>query len=253
MAKKIKKYFLIFLIAVFSGGFSLAAKSQTTNLLGQPAAQNQNVDFFIDWSAQTFVPGDYQGKSLPTFNSIVKLTATPAPSDGQKINENNYSFNWIIDNFITTPSQTSSESFKVNEGKGNEHKVYLRIFDKNRDLISEKFFIIPIAAPDVVIYKANSDGALGDIKGIIYASAGSELSLTAKPFFFNNILNESHLLYVWRLNGEDIKKGPQDPNKITIVFPPEIPTNTEYSLTLVVENPFDLYQFVEKNYTIIVK
>lgn len=232
-------------------GFFPVAKSQTTNLLGQPpATQNQKIDFFIDWSAQTFTPGDYQGKSLPTFNSIVKLTATPAPKEGQKINENDYFFNWIIDNFIATPSQTSSESFKISEGKGSEHKVYLRVFDKNRDLINEYFFFIPVAAPDVIIYKTNGDGALNNAKGILYVSADSELSLTAKPFFFNNILSESHLLYTWRLNGEEIKSDLQNPNKILIVFPSEIPKNTEFSLTLVVENPFDLYQFVEKNYTI---
>lgn len=193
MTKKIKNYFLVFLIAALFGGFSVA-QSQTTNLLGQPAApNNKKVDFFIDWSAQTLTPSDYQGKALPTFNSIVKLTATPAPKEGQKINEGDYSFNWIIDNFIATPSQTSSESFKVREGKNSEHKIYLRIFDKNKDLVSERFFIIPISAPDVVIYKTNGDGALGDIKGIIYMTAGAELSLTAKPFFFNNIQNESYL------------------------------------------------------------
>ena len=231
------------------GGFSVA---QGQFSLTSPSSA-ENAEFFIDWSARTFVPPDYNGKSLPTFNSVVTVSATPIAAAGKKINENDYTFNWTIDNVSSLPSNKSQASFTVGGGSGDDHKIYLRIFDENSDIVNEYFITIPIVSSEVAIYKRNGNGLTDVINGIIYVSAGSQLDLIAKPFFFSNITAENQLVYRWQLDEESANQNTLSLNELEISFPDNIPSGTKYSLSLTVENPFNIYQLADKKYTIIVK
>lgn len=248
----IKKTFFHFLIlATFiAGGFFAIQNKQ--NASAQTASQN--IDFFIDWSAKTFIPADYSGKPLPTFSSIINLNATLLSGGGERVNENNYRFNWILDNSSALDSDGPTASFKVTNGASDTHKIYLRIFNKSSSaLFKEYFFLIPISTPEVAVYKKSSDGLLDTINGLISVSAGSELNLIAKPYFFNNITDESQLKYRWFLNDKEAKGNVLNPNKLSTTFPSGIPSGTQYNLSLRVENPLNIYQLVEKKYKIIIQ
>lgn len=251
--KKIIPRFLILTIFII-GGFSVAESQYDVLNQGSAAISNQKKpEFFIDWSAKTFVPADYQGKSLPTFQSIVTVSATALPNANNRFNEMDYTFNWTLDNVESLDSTGNTASFKVANGSGGKHTIYLRIFDKSRDLANTYFIEIPIRRQDVVVYKENGDGLLDDINGTISVEAGSEINLIAKPFFFNNIFKESDLTYIWKLDGKGIQRSRTNPNKLSLSFPAEIPSGTSYTLTVSVENPFDAYQILSRDYTIIIK
>lgn len=242
-------FYLLFISALIVGGFSIANGQFSLTLT--PSAEK--VDFFVDWSAQTSVPSDYNGKSLPTFQSIVTVSATPLTTNDKKINENDYTFNWTLDNVSSLPSNGPLASFKIGNGSGDKHTIYLRIFDENSSIVNEYFMTIPIVNTEAAIYKKNGDGLIDLIGGIIYVSAGDKLNLIAKPFFFSNITAENQLIYRWELNGESASKNAENPNEVEISFPSDIPSGTKYDIVLGIENPFNIYQFVEKKYIIIVR
>ncbi len=245
-----RKFLKILSIAVFTFGLFSIAHGQFSIL--EQNQSGQRVDFFTDWSARTFTPANYQGKPLPTFNSIISLNATPVGAANKKIIESNYTFNWIIDGATALKATGSLAEFYAGEGAGSEHRIQLRIFDKNKDLINEYHFSIPISKPDITLYK-KTGGTLESVTGMIIVNPGSELNIVAEPFFFNNITSESDLTYLWELNGEIIRKDSVDKHKISIVFPQEIPLRTSYELGLRVENPSDQFQSFKKTYKILVQ
>lgn len=252
----VKKAFYFLTLVLLAGSIFSVVYGQMDILGGAtPTVNNaaKKIDFLADWSAQTFVPADYQGKPLPTFQSIVALSATPIVANGQKVNEGSYTFNWIVDNSIAVSPTDGSAKFKVSEGAGSEHEVQLRVFDADRNIIAEYFFSIPVSKSDIIVYKTNGEGSLDNISGTIFVNAGSELNLVAKPYFFNNISDEASLDYIWKLNDKVIKHNIIDPNKVSIDFPSEILSGTQYDLKLEAENPNDLYQSIEKNYIIKVR
>lgn len=246
-----RKFLKILSITVFMFGLFSVANGQFSIL--EQNRSGQNVDFFIDWSARTFVPADYLGKPLPTFDSIISLNATPIGNADKKIVESNYTFNWIIDGATALKTTGSLAEFYAGEGAGSEHAIQLRVFDKNKDIVNEYHFSIPISKPDITLYRETGTGALETVSGMIIVNPGSELNIIAEPFFFNHISSENDLTYSWELNGETIKKDSVDKHKISIVFPQEIPSKTPYELNLRVENPSDQFQSLRKTYKILVQ
>lgn len=254
MKNLFKKFFLrIFILAIFIIGSFSVAEGQY-GLLAQDAASqvNQtNIDFFVDWSADTFIPPDYQGRALPTFQSIVTLNATLITPIKSRSSEDSYSFNWLLDNSTVLPSNGPTASFEVKKAAGDNHKIYLRIFDKNRNIIKDKFLTIPITSPQMALFREGSDGLLLNNTGQeLSTTKKSELNLVVKPIFFNKISSENSLIYSWRLNNQPVNTNF---NKISLFFPDNIQSGTQHILGLSAQNPLDIFQVYQKNYTIKVK
>lgn len=247
---KIKLLFFIF-FATFSISLFSYAK-------GQFSYTNQNnnsaTDFLIDWSSDTYIPSDYEGKALPTYGSKITLSATPLSI----INENNYEFIWRID-LTNSPSNNKKPiaDFIVKK-RGGEHNIFLSIRDiKSKKIIKEVSFAIAIQSPQTIVYRKNLFGHLSpltsyqDIGNIV--DRDSQLDLVVKSFYFNQIKNLSSLRYRWGLNSEKIDSQEIDPFKLSIEFPKKISSGYSYNLSLQIENPLDEFQFSEKSYKLIVK
>lgn len=255
MRNRQKKYSLYFcLVAIFTVGVFSVANSQYSNsqlnLLGQ--TPSSTADFFVDWSAKTFVPSDYIGKPLPTFKSIVSLSATPI--DANKINESNYIFYWTLDNAtsISTPSKNNIASFEVDQGSNSKHRIHLRIFDKNHNLVKESYLTIPVVDFDFNLYQIDNNGSLSAVIESIFSKTDSRIDLIAKPFFFSNIKKESDLKYTWKLNDQEIIGETSNPNTLSLTIPKEASPGTQYQLKLLIENPLNKYQSLEKKYKIVI-
>lgn len=243
-----KIVFKFFILAVFIvAGFFASQNRQGT--FAQTASQN--VDFFIDWSAQTYAPAEYNGKALPTYGSKITLSATPL----SYISENNYIYNWLID-AEETPNNNGEPvvDFIANKTSGGEHSIYLTITDKKTDkVLKETGIIIPIFAPKSIIYKQMATGAVLPLNNDNIFNSGSEVSLIALPFFFNRTISGRILDYQWKINNQKIGGAAQEPNKLSIAFPKNISAGTQYQLSLSIENPLDAFQFAEKNYKLTVR
>lgn len=255
MEKSSKKiFFQIFILSAFTVGVFSIANGQY-DLLGQTttpqANQNEDIDFYIDWTTDTFIPPDYQGKALPTFQSIVTLSATLVAPTGTRINESDYSFNWLLDNSTVLPSNNPTASFEVKKAAGDKHKIYLRVFDKNRNVVKDKFLMIPIASPQIALFKEKTGGLLlNNTNQELVVTKKSELNLIVKPIFFNKISSENVLIYSWKLNNQPVSTSS---NKISLLFPDNIQSGAQYVLSLSAQNPLDIFQIYQKNYTIKVK
>lgn len=218
---------------------------------GQSA--NQNIDFIIDWSADTYTPPEYEGRALPSYGSKITLSATPSSS----INEDDFQFNWTIDlAFIPDNNKKSKASFIVRESTGGEHIVYLNIINKDTgETIKEAMLSIPIISPQNIIFKEAQTGHLVPLGIDNFATPGSRMDLVAKTYFFNTIQNNQFLKYQWQLNNQLLQKNiAEDPSKLAIEFPKNINSSiAQYGVSLTIENPFDAFQFAENNYKITVK
>lgn len=245
---------LLFLTIIIFGFFPVAnsqySNSPSLNILGQ--TPNSTADFFVDWSAKTFVPSDYIGKPLPTFKSVVSLSATPI--DANKTTESNYIFYWTLDNAtsISNPSKNNIASFEVDQGSNSKHKIHLRIFDKNNNLVKEHYLTIPVVDFNFNLYQVDNNGSLGVVLESVFSKTDSRVDLIAKPFFFSNIKNESDLKYTWKLNNQEIIGETSNPSTLSLTIPKETPPGTQYQLKLLIENPLNKYQSLEKNYKIVI-
>lgn len=248
MAIKTKFYFFILTIAIFIGGFSIA-KGQF-NLL-QPSISNQSIEFLIDWKANTYAPADYDGKAMPTYGSKITLSATPL----SMVNENDYVYNWTIDlAFSPETNGQPTTDFIVRKTAGGEHSVYLEISDKKTGgTIKEYAVTIPIFSPFSVIYQKNDGGALIPLNIENAAKPGGQLNLIARPFFFNKTTSSKSLNYKWRINNKLVEGSASDPDELSVEFPKEISLGTQYNLNLLIENPFDAFQFSEKSHKITIQ
>lgn len=244
---------------LFFISFTLISISLFSYARGQFFYTNQSnnissIDFLVDWTADTYVPSDYEGKALPTYGSRITLSATPL----SVINENDYEFIWRID-LASSPENNKKPiaNFTVKKRSG-EHNVFLSIRDiKNKKTIKEVSFSIAIQSPQTIIYQKNQFGhflslnSYQDVGNIF--NKNNQLDLVAKSFYFNQIKNLSSLRYHWSLNTEKIDSPEMDPFKLSVEFPKELPSGYSYNLSLLIENPFDDFQFSEKSYKIIVK
>ncbi|OGD39035.1 hypothetical protein A2907_01055 [Candidatus Azambacteria bacterium RIFCSPLOWO2_01_FULL_37_9] len=247
MSIKIKSYFLIFALIALAGGFFSIAKGQIS-LLSQPISDNA-IDFSVDWSAQTYVPPEYDGKAIPTYGSKIMLSATSL----SLINENDYEYNWMID-LASAPNNNGKPlaDFIVTKTAGNKHIIYLTISDKKtRDMLKEISFSIPITSPKNFVYAKLPGGHLYPLNIENKASINTQLDLTAKPFFFNKTDRDQTLIFQWTLNNQ--KAQWSESNDLSIAFPEEAGAGYQYILNLSIKNPSDLFQFTENNYKIVMK
>lgn len=251
MKKISKKLFPeIFILAVFIiGGFFSIAKGQF-NLLQAPNG-NQSIEFLIDWKANTYVPADYDGKAMPTYGSKITISATPLSI----VNENDYVYNWTIDLAFSPESNGQpATDFVVRKTAGGEHSVYLEISDKKTGgVIKEYVVAIPIFSPFSIIYQKNGGGALIPLNIENTAKPGGQLNLIARPFFFNKTMSSKSLNYKWRINNRLVEGSASDPDELSVEFPKEIYLGMQYNLNLLIENPFDAFQFSEKSHKITIQ
>lgn len=241
MVEIIKKNIYQFLfIALIVGGYFSVARGQL-----DPDAE---IDFFIDWKTDSYVPLEYEGKTLPAYGSKITLSATPLTP----INENDFEYNWIID-LASIPENNGKPivSFSANKTGGAEHSALLTVYDKKtRRSVKEVAIVIPIANPQSIAYKEFSNGLTIPLNTENAITAGEQINLIVKPFFFNKLPNSQSLNYQWKINNKKVEGVSADPTKLSIDFPKEIPLGMQYSLNLLISNPFDAFQFAEKKYKI---
>lgn len=247
MKKIPKKNFIFFILAVFIVGFFSIAQGQIN--LSSPSSSDKTVDFFVDWSAETYIPPEYDGRAMPTYNSKITLSATPL----SLINENDYKYSWIID-LASTPSNNGkpSVSFPSTKTSGGEHIIYLTIINKKTGKIIKEYSLsIPITSPQNFVYAKLSSGHLSLLNMENKANINAQLDLTAKPFFFNKTDRSQALIFQWMLNNQ--KAQWSESNDLSISFPEGARAGYQYVLNLTIKNPSDLFQFTENNYKIVTR
>ena len=153
-------------------------------------------EFLITWKASPYVPSDYQGKILPTRESVINISFDVIDS-GKIADLSRNEIRWKSGGkIINSGIGSKNSSFVISKIAVDELRINITILNsKGRDL--NKSISIPIADPEVVIQQIGP------------------ASFEAKPYFFN-INNVSLLNFDWTANGEKPAGSPKNPNIVTI-------------------------------------
>lgn len=183
--------FLIFNLKVLIAIAALAILGNALLINAQTATE-----FLVTWKASAFVPAGYQGKILPTRESVINISFDVIDS-GKIADLSRNEIRWKSGGkIINSGIGSKNSSFVISKIAVDELRINITILNsKGRDL--NKSISIPIADPEVVIQQIGP------------------ASFEAKPYFFN-INNVSLLNFDWTANGEKPAGSPKNPNILTI-------------------------------------
>lgn len=207
----------------------------------------QDVDLLWE-SLDSYVPPFYKGRSLPSREGLIKITAVPSlrNSIGSKLDESDLVYSW---------SQNYNPIQKFS-GYGKSTFIYKNAYLDNPDFISltvssrdgkqnaKREMRLSLGNPKIVFYPKNpltsivSDYSIGSN----YKLTGDSVTLVAVPYFFSTQSNDPtdpSLSYSWKINGKS-QPSPTKRNELTVKKPSGI--SGKSSIELDIKNENTLYQ-----------
>lgn len=180
-------------------------------------AKSANNNFILAWTADSYIPENYQGKALPTQGGRIKVICMPTKKLPQ--NPDNLYYRWLLDGEIMGWAGGQGKAFfnfKATENAGQTHEVESQVLDENENVIWRSRINIRIAPTQILIKEKNSDYAL---KNNFSIATGKEAILSALPLFFQ-IKNLKELNFKWDFAGQTMS-SPDDQNldSLTLKIP----------------------------------
>lgn len=175
--------------------------SKAINLAGN------DIDFL--WEARTTVPPWYKGKALPSFKSLVKVTAVPHLfSGGVEVAHSNLVYEWSL-NYKNMPEASgfgkNSFIFRLNDYE--KFAVGLRVSTKGKNASFEKYIDLSASdsKPKVVFYSDSPLEGVNHNNALVreVSLVEREITVRAEPYFFTD--NASEIFsYEWMMNDKSI-------------------------------------------------
>ena len=159
------------------------------------------------WEADTYVPPFYKGKALPTYKSIVKVTAIPR-FNSLTSDPANYYYKWTVNRTQGVGEGLGHNSAPIGVGWPNSSiPVTVDVSLAASGGSGSATTFLPITDPTILFYEqAPLLGALfaHALKGSVTAE-GNEYKIRAVPYFFSNDdLNGGQIVYSWRKNAQPV-------------------------------------------------
>jgi hypothetical protein len=201
------------------------------------------------WSADTYAPFGYQGRTLPTQGSLITINADLKVAGGDP---KSLTYSWFLDGiFQETKSGYGKDSFKfgIRRNASASHAVLLKVFNETRSFYVEKSINIPIADPEIVIYYKNNSKVnlpyLASAKNFEIAS-DKEISFLALPYFFN-VKNIKDLEFEWTIGKKSVKESSLVANIFGLkIVNKETGGLLEENLKVIATNKSQLNQVIQK-------
>ena len=160
------------------------------------------VNFYLIWSADTYVPYEYQGRALPSPGSKITVEAIVNAIGGTS----SLKYSWFVEDiFQSTKSGYGRNilSFYANQRPGGYQTIRVQIFNEDRTIFDEKTIKIPVIEPEVVVHLRGDHSMFSDRatkSSVIFSD--KKLSFVAKPYFFS-IKKLTDLTFEWRFAGHE--------------------------------------------------
>lgn len=224
-----------------------SAQSQGLNLSLSPQSKENN--FVLSWSADSYVPADYEGKALPTRGSEIRVVAEPTKKISQ--DPEKLTYRWLLDNDIAGYASGQGKSvfrFRATKWAGDTHEIESQVLDEKETLISRNVISVKIAEPELLIKQATGNYAL---KESLSAFTGQDVKILAIPLFFH-IKNLGEVAWQWRFDNQTLSSPDQkDLNQLTLKIPKGNLSNLlKKDLSVSAANKKDDYQQGAVNLTI---
>ena len=217
-------------------------------LAGFSYAQTVSIpEFLVTWSANSYVPADYQGKIFPSKSSQVKIGLDLI--DKNRIADlSGANISWFLnDTFIR--SGIGLKNINLNINRELNQNIRISITDYADDEL-DHIFVLPVANPEIVIDTKNP---LLLSHNQIQLPAKDHL-FEARPFFFN-ISNLNELSFKWRIGNKLVSGEAGSPEFLNLNFEATGGAAKETQLTLSVSaaNINNQFEFSSKSYNFLAK
>ncbi len=193
------------------------------------------------WEAQTYTPPFYKGKALPSYQSIVKMSAIPR-HNATSSNPLAFAYKWTFDRTSGAGEGFGKSSTLVRATwPDSAINVGVEVSVPGTDVVGAKE--ISISSVDPIINFYQNMPLLGTYFDQVMLSAstiGGQLSLRAVPYFFStDNLKNNELVYELKIGNTRTPIG-LNPMAITI---PRVDVNGETkTISLHIQNPKHIIQ-----------
>lgn len=176
----------------------------------------------LAWAADTFVPGRYDGKALPSVGSRVTVSAYPEMRDE---NPENLLYTWYLDAESRVRNVVGEQDFTFHVTKYVKSvSVIVEVSNASQSISVRSAINIPVMRPSVAVSPT----------GPAVLSAGGRAQFLATPLYFHvGSLNE--ITFEWIFSGQSTFGIPPDPHILTLAVPQTSGAGSEY-LTLTATN-----------------
>ncbi len=190
---------------------------------GQPAQSSITIypsTVALSWYAQTYTPAWYQGKALPTPNSVVIVTATPhIVIDGVTLQSTDLVYTWGYENRDRLLTGVGKQSFAVqlSDQTDVDQQVRVSIEDMDGRIKKEGVVFLTTTLPRATVYRLTPLGGIDPraAASTIAAFRHETIDLQAEPFFFPT-LSKKDVRFQWTIGGITPSGNPQNPFVTTI-------------------------------------
>lgn len=202
------------------------------------------------WSADTFVPSDYEGKALPTVGSRVTVVAVP---DLRNENPEDLLYTWYVNSESVVRGALGEQEFSFVVTKNVAFvPIMVEVSNQSGSLETRRGIAVPVVKPSVLLYQGAADNQRApDAGGFMTTNPGSKTTLVAQPFYFH-VTNPYALSYEWSFAGKNALGTPPDPNVLTLSIPAESREGSSY-LKLKAENPLTPGEQVQTELEVIIR
>ena len=170
------------------------------------------------WEAQTYTPPFYKGKALPTYKSLVKMTAIPR-YNSEMSDPSRFTYLWKYNRTLGVGEGLGRTSALIDVGyAGTPIPVTLDVSLPGEDWSGSQYTTVTAKEASLVLYEQ------APLLGIQFNHAlrteitgsGNQFTLRAVPYFFSKEDQENgDLFYGWTVNGATIVPG-ADPSILTL-------------------------------------
>lgn len=177
------------------------------------------------WESDTYAPGLYRGRHLPSLGANITLQAVPHFSkDGTEIPASQLIYTWTqMGETILSGRGKSSLSVPVSQF-AQENTVSVSVQTPDKLLGANRTVSVPTVVPQVQLYFEHP------LYGTMYHNAvaresaisDTEMTFTAVPYFaYADSPNDRNFSYIWRVNKADVDENEEHPETLTISAGPE--------------------------------
>ena len=170
------------------------------------------------WEAQTYTPPFYKGKALPTYKSLVKVTAIPR-FNSLTSDPSQYYYNWTYQRSLNVGKGLGKSSALITMGFANTPiPVTVEVSLPSTDWVGSKSVNVTGTNPKLMLYEQApllgtqfNSGLPQKVNG-----EGSQFVVRAVPYFFStDDYDNGNLMYTWTVGGAQRIPG-TDPTTLTL-------------------------------------
>lgn len=193
----------------------------------------QMPEFIITWKANNYAPSEYQGKILPAKGTAVNVSIELVEK-GKLANLSAYEVRWFADDELQTAGfGMKNFNFEIDTFTGKSSVLVKAEIINYRKTNLEKIILIPIAEPELTITRLDKN------------------TFKALPYFFN-VSTINDLGFIWSINDVSTSGLVEEPDFLSLDLA-KINAGTSLVLNLLVENPENLMEKINKSLNFIVQ